>query len=61
MIPRFWFLVSVLWTGFFAAVIIDGMVDPSTNVDAPLGIVLAIVGLLPWGIRRAAQWVFWGY
>ena len=47
MIPRFWFLVSVLWTGFFAAVIIDGMVDPSTNMDAPLGIVLAIVGLLP--------------
>ena len=36
MIPRFWFLVSVLWTGFFAAVIIDGMVDPSTNMDAPL-------------------------
>ncbi|HYR82490.1 MAG TPA: hypothetical protein VE422_00270 [Terriglobia bacterium] len=34
MISRFWFLVSVLWTGFFAAVIIDGMVDPSTKMPS---------------------------
>jgi len=61
MIPRLWFLLSVLWTGFIAAVLIDGKVDPSTNMDARLGVVLAIVGLLPWGIRRAARWVFWGY
>jgi hypothetical protein len=58
MIPRLWFLISILWTGICAFVVLEGIFIPSTNIDLSLGIVVAIAGAAPWVIRRAARWVF---